>query len=151
MNYGMQIPRRILLAGVTAIALIPLTLAAEDNSAQAKARQALEQKMKVTEAPPAVKEQPAAASAAKKQAPPPAAKSAKPANPTAAKTPPPASAAPAAASPSPMSGPEFQPIPAQTEEEAAAVAKAQEALRKKMATMNEQPVAAAPAAAARVC
>jgi hypothetical protein len=60
----MQISRRILLACVTAAALLPLTaLLGKDTAAQIKARQALEQQMKEAPAQPASSNQTPAAAA----------------------------------------------------------------------------------------
>jgi hypothetical protein len=152
----MQISRRILLACVTAVALLPLTLPAEDTEAQAKARRALEQQLNNPSGQPAVQTNiPAANQPARPQAAPATPKAKAPA-PTA---PPPAvrpAPAPAAAKPAqpvpPVAAPKpTQPVPAAAGQEAGwdvalpagsstdVLEKARNALHQKISDLNGQP------------
>lgn len=166
----MQISRRILLACVTAAALLPLTaLLGKDTAAQIKARQALEQQMKEAPAQPASSNQTPAAAAVPQ--PPPGQPPAVTTSPEAGTKPTkadrealenalhqkmaelPGSRAPAAQAPAAPGAPQSAPsqAPAMTawpESQApptSATSKAlEDALRRKMTEMQGQPSAAAP-------
>jgi hypothetical protein len=137
----MQISRRIRLACVTAIALLPLTLPAEDTDAQAKARRALEQQLNNPSGQPAVQTNTPAAN-----------QPAKPKTKATAPTAPP----PARPAPPPPAAKPAQPAPAAAGQGAGwdvalpagsstdALEKARKALHQKMSDLNtQQPQGAA--------